>query len=320
MRKEARNNISVNITNVDGYHGGNFSSESYAFEGFRGGNKYYTSDRFIKLDSNYKRVDGKELRGFGIEIEMECSGISSTPILAEVLNKIVFTHFPDGLFKLQRDGSLSGHSSAEAITQIMTREFVRNHYSAFKAMYDTYFPAFHISCADSGNCGMHVNISRAVFGKTEAAQTEAVRRLYYIVNHYFRFCCGLFYRDPRYTSYSAQMRSEKDYCRRMDLSSFGSSHGVCFNLGHWDTGRIEIRLVGGQKNYACFRNTMEAVFFLCERVKALSWADCDDLAKIFSGCNQYVFDRLKSYCAQQGTITAAQLDAIRPTVKREELL
>jgi hypothetical protein len=33
-----------------------------------------------------------------------------------------------------------------------------------------------------------------------------------------------------------------------------------------------------------------------------------------------VYDRLKSYCKQAGTITDAQLETIRATVKREELI
>ena len=57
-----------------------------------------------------------------------------------------------------------------------------------------------------------------------------------------------------------------------------------------------------------------------EAVKKLSWEDLDDLTKVFSGCNQYVFDRLNTKCKTAGAITTEQLDAIRNTVIREELL
>ena len=116
------------------------------------------------------------------------------------------------------------------------------------------------------------------------------------------------------------MRADMDYCRSMDLANVRGGHGVSFNLDHWRTGRVELRLVGGQKNFPCFRNTMESVFWMVDAVKRLSWADCNDPIKIFSGCNQYVFDRLKSYCRDSGALTTAQIEAIRPTVKREELL
>ena len=116
------------------------------------------------------------------------------------------------------------------------------------------------------------------------------------------------------------MNADLAYCKSMDLDCHFSNHGVSFNLGHWNSGRIEIRLVGGQKDYPCFRNTMESVFHLCDAVKTLSWADCDDLTKIFNGCNQYVYDRLKSYCRRAGAISDADLEAIRATVKRVELI
>lgn len=316
MRKDAKQVKQVTISRVHGYHEGGYG-ESYAFQGFAS-NKYFTSDRHIPLTPAFARVDGKPLKGYGIEIETECSSIHDTGVLAEVLNKIVFAHFPADLFKLQRDGSLSGNSSAECITQIMTREFIRNNYANFKLMYNTYFPAFGIACGP--NCGMHVNISNGCFGQTEARQIEAIRKLYYIVNKHYDLCCALFHRDRHATHYCGQMRHELDYCKSMDLSSQSCSHGVSFNLGHFCSGRIELRLVGGQKNYACFRNSMESVFHLVDAVKTLSWADCDKLEKVFAGCNQYVFDRLKSHCREAGTITDAQLEAIRPTVQRADLI
>lgn len=317
MRKDSKTTKTASVAQVQGYHGGNWNGESYAFEGFRS-NKYFTSDRFMPLDANFRRQDGKPLKGFGLEIETECNGISNTTVLAECLDKIVFSHFPADLFKMQRDGSLRGQTSAECITQVMTREFIRNHYANFKLMYDTYFPAFNISCG--ANCGMHVNISNAVFGASEKAQTEAVRKLYYIVNHHFDFCCFLFNRDRRNTTYCGRMNADKARCKTLNLGRQECSHGVCFNLGHWNAGRIEVRLVSGQRNFPCFRNTMESLFHLVDAVKRISWDDCDDLTKIFAGCNQYVYDRLKSKCYDGGTITSAQLDAIRPTVKRMELL
>lgn len=185
MRKESKQAKQATISAVQGYHAGSsWGSEEYAFQGFQS-NKYFTSDRYVPLSASYDRVDGKPLKGYGLEIETECNGVTNTAVLAEVLTKVVFSHFPADLFKLQRDGSLHGDSSAECITQIMTKEFIRNHYGAFKLMFDTYFPAFGISASASGNCGMHVNISRGAFGKSEEVQATAVRKLYYIINHHY---------------------------------------------------------------------------------------------------------------------------------------
>lgn len=312
MRKEARENVTVNVASVQGYHQRNTGAVSYAYQGFRQ-NKYFASDRPILLDANFNRPNGESLKGYGLEIETQCNGITNQRVLADVFDKIIFDLFPPDLFKMQDDGSLGGRTSAECITQVMTKAFIRNHYRDFKAMYNTYFPAFDIS-ADSANtaCGMHVNISNACFGDSPEKQELAIRKLFYIVNRHYDLCCSLFYRKGS-TRYCGRMRY--DNIKTVSLSAFYSDHGCAFNLGHFGEGRIELRLVGGQRNYACFRNTMESVFFLVDRVKKLSWDDCDKVAEIFKGCNQYVYDRL-TVCP----VNHEDMVKIAGTVKREELL
>lgn len=317
MRKEKKATKAVEISNVQGYHAGGYAG-NYAYQGFKS-NKYFTSDRYINLDRNFNRPDGKPLKGYGLEKETECRGLSNQTVYAEVLNNIVFPHFPADLFKLQNDGSLGGDTNAECITQVMTKEFIRNNYANFKLMYDTYFPAFRISC-DGNRCGMHINMSNALFGRTEKAQELAIRKLFYITNKHFDMMCALTNRDRNYTGYCRRMLNYIDSIKTIDLERVAGGHGVCFNLDHYREGRIELRVVGGQKNFACFRNTMESVFHLVDAVKTLSWADCDDLTKIFAGCNQYVYDRLKSKVKNAGAITDAELAVIRETVVREEFI
>ena len=319
MRQNARQQKAVRLARVQGYHEGRTTIENYAFNGFVS-RKYFTSDRTIALDENYNRADGKPLKGYGLEIETECNGISVQTIYAEMLEKIIFPHFPADLFKMQNDGSLGGETNAECITQPMTKEFIRNNYANFKLMYDLYFPAFSVSCSRSGNCGMHVNISNACFGRTVENQATAIRKIYYIINHHFGAMCHLLKRRTDRTTYCARMTAVKNECKTMELSGRNSSHGVCFNLGHYDSGRIELRLVGGQPNFPGFRNTMESVFWLIERVKTITWDDCDDLVKIFSGCNQYVCDRIKSDLYNVGDISITDYEKIRAAVVREDLI
>ena len=308
MRKESRKLNNVTVGHVQSYHEGRRGDyESYAFEGFKS-NKYFTSDRFIPLDENYKRIDGKPIKGVGIEVETECSGISNYAALADVLQKIIFREFPDDLFKLQHDSSLgvSGETDCygdwevhpaigvECISQIMTKQFVRNHYKDFQSMYDVYFRHFDFSCSRSGNCGMHVNVSNALFGDTVERQKDAIRKLHYFVNRNYDFACRLFARDTDYTDYCGEMYyGSKEYCKTMDIE--GGSHGTCMNYSHFHVGRVEIRLVGGQSDFQTFRNTMESVFFIVDRMKKISWDDLDDMVKVFKGCNQYVAKRLR-YC------------------------
>ena len=316
MRKDRKTEKNASIANVQGYHGGIWGGENYAFSGFKS-NKYFTSDRHIKLDEHFRRADGKLLKGFGLEIETESArAIASDTVLAEIYDKIIFPHFPADLFKMQHDGSLHGAASAECITQVMTREFIRNNYANFKLMYDTYFPSFGIS-AGHVSCGMHVNISLGVFGDAETTQANAVRKLYYFVNKHFDLACVLFARNREHTGYCSRMNYAN--ARDLDLTTQGCSHGVAFNMGHYNAGRVELRLVGGQKNYATFRNTMESVFFLCDAVKRLKWEDMDNLEKVFAGCNQYVYDRLTK-CRNEGVIDAETVERIHATIVREEYI
>ncbi len=321
MRKEARTTKTATLSRVEGYHASSDWTINYAFQGWKE-NKYFTSDRFIKLDEHFRRVDGKPLKGFGLEIETECNSVKNATVYAEMLQSVIFSHFPADLFKLQRDGSLDGLVSAEAITQVMTKEFVRNHYADFKLMYDTYFPAFDISCSRSGNCGMHVNISNACFGRTEAAQELAIKKLLYIANKHYNLVCALTCRSADHTHYCARMRAYTDMtaCKNADLTHMPSSHGNSCNFSHFPEGRIELRFPGGQPTYGAFRNTMESIFHLVEAAKTLTWAECDNVTAIFSGCNQYVFDRLSTKVKAAGAISANDLAIIRATVKQEELL
>lgn len=116
------------------------------------------------------------------------------------------------------------------------------------------------------------------------------------------------------------MATNKGYCQTTSLTRFYDDHHVCINMGHYDDGNIELRLVGGQKDFPCFRNTFESVFHIVDAVKRISWNDCDDVTKIFKGCNQYVFDRLKTYVYENRQISSEQLSTIRDTIIREELL
>ena len=323
MRKEARKTINPEIAHVQGYHGDRGQQRAfgldYSVRGFRG-NWYFNSDRKEKVHQEghfMVRDNGQAMQGFGLEIETECRGVYNQAVLAEVLDKIVFPVFKFGadMFKMQNDISLGGDTNAEIITQVMTKQRIRNDYASYKAMFDKYFPAFGIT-ADSyeTTCGMHVNVSNAVFGKTEEQQIEAIRKLYHFINRNYELSLRLLYRDPSKRQWCGRMY---DDARTLDLQNASGSHGNCLNLSHFPEGRIEIRLVGGQKNYYCFRNTMETIFFLCDRMRTIGWDEIDNLAKVFKGCNQYVYKRLFTECADY--LSQGLIDEIYSNVKEEDL-
>lgn len=318
MRKNTRKeNNRIERANLQSYHQGGHGTESYAFAGFKS-NKYFTSDRTIECDDFFNRKDGKPLKGYGLEIETGfCLSTQrnsqAQAILSNIMTTAVFDIFPADLFKQQMDCTITG---TECITQVMTKEFIRNNYRNFKTMWNDLFPMFGITTSD-GKCGMHVNVSVGLLGTTEKIQEESCRKLFYIINKHYDLFRHAFYRTGS-TDWCGRMNY--DNAKTMNVHIMSDWHGNCFNGSHFDAGRIEIRLVGGQKDYACFRNTMETIFHLIGKIKSLSWKQCDDIVAIFSGCNQYVYDRLRSYCFTADTISREQLQEISETVIHEDFI
>lgn len=315
MRREARQERQLNIAQVAGYHHGNSQYQKYGV---------FASDRMQETDSSYHLLkDGSLPAVIGIEWESEVFGITNHTTYANLLRDVVFKIFPDNLWKIESDCTLGTRNreevneygqaiGAECITQPMTKAFIRNQYCNFKAMYEM-CKAFGIDNAKTGHCGQHAHISLTCFGRSKAVQDEAIRKLFYIVNRHYDLICALLYRRADRQSWCGRMDYRQAWT--MDLNYMDGSHSNGCNYSHYRNGNIELRIPGGQKDYPCFRNTMESIFHLIEVSKTISRKDCDDIVKIFSGCNQHVFDRLRSYCYDRGTITVEQLNAIRETVK-----
>ena len=317
MRKNATDYARPEIATMHSYHYGNF--ERLVF---------FNSDRKINLDDNYTVSAnnkpstltivkaGQHLKGFGIELETVGTPISlGTTVYASLLD-LIFSKagFDSDFFKIESDCTVDG----ECITQVFGKSWLRNNYKCFKAMYEL-FGTFGIT-TNSERCGMHVNIDLANFGSDYNTQIENVRKLGYVINKHYNFFKVAFNRNGS-THWCPKMNATMDYWKNTELRYIPTSHDeCCVNVGHVRQSRLEIRLVGGQKNYPCFRNTMETVFHLIDRIQKLSWNDLDDLTKIFKGCNKHVWDRLSTNCYQAGYITESDLNVIRPTVKPERFL
>lgn len=314
MRRDSRNDVSVNIPTLSGYHYGNYESL-----------KCFNSDRPVLLDNNFavsnentdsiKRICkvGSHLGMFGLEVETENHNVSDSTIAVNLLVMVFDKLFPTDMWKCERDGSLSGNGSVECISQCFTKAFMRNNYKNFKAMFDNYFTAFGIT-TENDNCGMHVSVDLTNLGKNTEDQKENAKKLYYLINKHFELFTVAFSRTNG-TYWCGRCR---DWQRIKDVNfddhEWSASHNFCMNYSHASTGRLEIRLVGGQKNYACFRNTMETVFHVVDAVKKLSWSDLDDITKVFKGCNNHVYDRL-TRCKREGVLNQVDLDKIATTVK-----
>ena len=326
MRKNATEYTTPEVQTMRGYHGGSFRQLTF-----------YNSDRKIKLNGDYTVSDanpdgikklfkpGSHVKGIGLELEtvakairidgnVHASLIDMGSTVYTNLLSLIFSKagFDDDFFKIESDCTVDG----ECITQTFSKAWLRNNYKAFKAMYSM-FETFNITTNDE-RCGMHVNLDSSHFGSDPETQETNVRKLGYVINKHYNLLKIAFGRNGS-TSYCARMTSTVDYWKNTPIEYFSNSHGISYNLGHFlHQGRVEIRLVGGQRNYAGFRNTMETVFHIIDRVNKLAWKDLDDIEKLFKGCNAHVFDRLSTNCLQADVIDRATVEKIRPTVKMDE--
>lgn len=302
MRKEAKVERNANITACNSYHGTRIAGELQA-NSFEGGAKYFASDRAKKLS------DIINAKGYGIEWELTSALTHDGTVLATILNSEFKAHMPENFFKFERDCTVD----IECVSQIGTKAFWRNHYAGMKAIYKYMKAIKTYPNAGEQNCGMHVNISIANFGKDDATQRANIMKLHNWINSSpsaFKFACEMVHRDTNNTYWCGRMNPN-------ELNACGS-HNYCMNYSHMNEGRasrVEIRLVGAQRTFGNWRNTMEVIFWLVKQSKELSAKDWENPTKLWSGCNQYVFDRLQD-CMRD----VATLDAIRRNVKREELV
>lgn len=318
MRRNAQNAITTNeVRNLAMYHSGTFNRLTA-----------YNSDRKIFLNSDYTVStentasilkmfkENSRMNLFGIELETYTSRYGRTyddemqgTIYCNVLHMIFDKcGFDDDFFKTETDCTVS----AESVSQTFTKAWMRNNYRCFKAMYEM-FDKLGIT-TNSVKVGMHVNMDLANFGSKYDEQIKNVRKFGYLINKHYDLFKAAFYRKN--TEWCPRMNATKEYWKDTDLCRIPTAHNMCcVNVGHVRQNRVELRLVAGQKNYACFRNTMEVVFHIVDKIKSLSWDDLDDITKVFKGCNNYVYDRLNTLCFDACTISREQLDAIAPTVK-----
>lgn len=331
MDKMSKRNNNIDRPVIAGYHGSHFDNHYY-----------FIPQRYLPLNPDYSWADSscqRIMKGVGVELETQCWGLSRTcgvdgfekyDAYASVLKNCVFDCFGVNRmskWRFEQDGSLRSNCnvSAECVSAVFSVAAFRNEYHNFKELFDVQFPRFGIDCTMTGDCGMHVNLSNGLFGTNAADIENNVRKLGYILNKAttYDFWCRMVNRSLSRTGYCARMSyfETPDKAKRATLYGLYSDHYCSFNLGHFGhsasdvlNGRVELRLVGGQKNYACFRNSMETVFHIVDRVKKLSWADCDDLEKIFSGCNQYVLSRLER-CKNENYLDIVTYERIKATSK-----
>lgn len=141
----------------------------------------------------------------------------------------------------------------------------------------------------AGTCGLHVHVSRAAFGVTEAEQDAAIARILYFVEKHWEELLKFSRRTPQQLErwaarygYKEQLRDILDHAKK----GYGAGRYTCVNLTNTDT--IEFRIFRGTLKLNTLIATLQLVDRICdvalflsdEEIKAMSWTT------FVTGCTQ----------------------------------
>lgn len=200
---------------------------------------------------DFKRAEGEEDNKLFFGTEVETEGDSG--------NRRLVAPYQD-LWHLEHDGSL-GSGSFEMISQPMTWSFMKSAKARIEAMFKALNENGQKSHnAPSGNCGLHIHVSRNAF-----VSPEAIRRAVIIVNG-FRRNMELFARRSatRYCQYSGRMDWSNGRMR-VNADTYNSidtcGHCVAVNLANHgsDKNTVEFRIFRGTLNPSTCFATVEFV-------------------------------------------------------------
>lgn len=200
-------------------------------------------------------VRTEPFKGFGIELEVDDGKIDRNDMVEE-LHEIVGDHI-----YYNRDGSLCDNGF-EIITQPHTEQalYEINWKEVLSKLVRNGFTSHN-----NGNCGLHMHVSRAYFGDTEAEQTECIAKI--IASDTERYFNNYNYgeHDQRYK---------------------------CVNLTNSNT--IEIRVMRGTLKLSTFLATLDFIITIAKNSNNITWDNVDDISAWFQGMKSETLDYLTS--------------------------
>ena len=245
---------------------------------------YYASPKGIN-DYYYKPEPifyGEGPRYMGVELEIDGAGEldSKASQILDVANR-------DGseLLYCKHDGSLD--DGFELVSHPMSLEYHCHQMPWADVLKEAVRLGYQSHRA--GTCGLHIHVSRAAFGVTEAEQDAAIARILYFFEKHWEELLKFSRRTPRQLErwaarygYKEQPRDILDHAKK----GYGAGRYTCVNLTNTDT--IEFRIFRGTLKLNTLIATLQLIDRICdvalfmsdEEVKNMSWTT------FVSGCTQ----------------------------------
>lgn len=218
-----------------------------------------THDNSGLTDVNVKHKAINAFAGLGFELEVDkCSNSSNEQsIYNNITAQMILDLGLDKDVKFERDGSLS--NGFETISMSYIPEVFWQKQDLWQKMLKIFIERGYHS-HDAGTCGLHVHVSRNMFGLTETVQDNNIGKVYTFYNNYWNdilrvsrrydteYCNKNHIRGQSYEDCDAKYEESRAQGKRD--KECGSSHHVALNNGNRYT--FEYRLGRGTLNAESF--------------------------------------------------------------------
>lgn len=247
---------------------------------------YHGDEPFMQYFGKYEGA----FKGLGIELEIDRSSPNSFS-RQNCLNQLDELFGDAAYFKY--DGSLN--YGIEIVTLPHTLE----------AFYELPWEKVLLACQsngysshDIGTCGLHVHISRTLFGEDEEVQSDNIAKLMQFYNIYWDDIIRV---SRRTTEQAVQWANKYPTVRKDTLKGWATKSGkyyrryMAVNVTNDDT--VEIRINRGTLNLGTFLSTIDFVMTTAKNSTKIGWADISDDYLWLNGLKKETLDYIQSRSA-----------------------
>lgn len=234
---------------------------------------YHSMD--VDFIGDSKKSWHRKWRGLGFELEIESREdcFSKEQELAKAIYELT-----NNKVNLERDGSID--YGFEIISYPHTiSEFYKVDWSKLLDLCKEYNYTSH----SNGNCGLHVHVSRYMFGSTETKQNRAIAKVIYFYENYYRDILKLSRRTEQQAGQWAQRYCLKSKKEVLQCSKNNGDFGRYYAVNLQNSRTIEFRLCRGTLRAESFYAWIDFTLTLVRNSRIITWKNINDLSEWFKG-------------------------------------
>lgn len=235
--------------------------------------EYHSED--INFIGDSKKSWRWKWRGLGFELEIDRGehDKNKEKALAQAIYELT-----NNRVNLERDGSLE--YGFEIISHPHTlSEFYKFDWSQLLELCKNYGYTSH----NNDTCGLHVHVSRYMFGSSEIKQNRAIAKVIYFYENYYSDILKF----SRRTEYQANKWAQR-YCLKskreaLHCSKTKGAQGRYYAVNLQNRNTIEFRLCRGTLKAEAFYAWIDFTLTLVRNSRNITWKNINDLAEWFKG-------------------------------------